>query len=270
MAASFLKTLNFYLTFIFLHKSMIKLFITDLDGCISHPFKSPDWDAIAEIRELNIRSREEEHIPPLTICSGRPFPYVEAVGQWLQVEKPMLFESGGGMYNMELNSITWNPYFDSEARTAVSEIKEWMEQSLIKNYEGTYPEFAKFTDAGLVNPDPSKIALMHKEVTDFMGDKYPMFETHLTDVSVNIILSKANKGQGIRNLCDVLKIDVKECAYIGDTSGDIPGLEIVGQSFAPSNAKSFVKEMVQTVTQETTQGVLEAYKKIIAHNKSLL
>ncbi len=249
---------------------MIKLFITDLDGCISHPFVSPDWDAIAEIRALNIRSREEKHIPPITICSGRPFPYVEAVGQWLRVDKPMVFESGGGMYDMKKNSISWNPFFDDKARAAVSEIKKWMEQSILNKYEGTYPEFAKFTDAGLVNPDPSKIDLMHKEVKDFIGDKYPDFEIHVTDVSINVILSKANKGQGIRNLCDILEIEPKECAYIGDTGGDIPGLEIVGKSFAPSNARPYVKEMVQTVTEEATQGVLQAYKEVIAHNKARL
>ncbi len=74
---------------------MIKLFITDLDGCIAHPFLSPDWEALSKLKELNRLSKEREEIPALTICSGRPFPYVEAIGQWLGVEAPMIFESGG-------------------------------------------------------------------------------------------------------------------------------------------------------------------------------
>lgn len=247
---------------------MIKLFITDLDGCVAHPFLSPDWEALSRIKSLNIESKDDENIPALTICSGRPFPYVEAVGQWLDVDKPMLFESGGGMYDINTNEITWNPHFNSEAKKAVGEIKEWMEKTLIKNYKGTYPEFAKYTDAGLVNPDTSKIALMHDEVLNHINGNYPMFEVHTTDVSVNIILKKANKGEGIRFLCEKLNIDLQEVAYIGDSSGDIPGLKIVGRSFAPSNAKPFVKEVADTVTEKAaTEGVVEAYELLIEHNK---
>ncbi|MCP9292274.1 HAD hydrolase family protein [Gracilimonas sediminicola] len=249
---------------------MIKLFITDLDGCISHPFVSPNWEAVTKIKELNQRSREVEEIPALTICSGRPFPYVECVAQWLDVNIPMVFESGGGMYDFNTNEITWNPHFNDEAKAAVAEIQDWINGTLVKNYKGTYPEFAKYTDVGLVNPDPSKVALMHQEVLNYVPERYPMFEVHATDISVNIILKKANKGVGIRLLCELLEIDLNEVAYIGDSSGDMPGLEIVGKSFAPLNAKSFVKDAVDYVTKETTEGVLETYEEIIAYNKSLV
>lgn len=246
---------------------MIKLFITDLDGCIAHPFLSPDWRALTKIKTLNIESKEDEIIPWLTICSGRPFPYVEAVGQWLNVDHPMLFESGGGMYDIGTNQITWNPHFDDEAKKAVDEIKEWLVKTLIQNYKGTYPEFAKYTDAGLVNPDSTKIALMHEEALNYVNGNYPMFEVHATDVSVNIIPKRTNKGEGIRFLCEKLDIGLEEVAYIGDSSGDIPGLQIVGRSFAPANAKHFVKEEVDIVTQNTTtEAVLEAYECIIRQN----
>ncbi|HKK26280.1 MAG TPA: HAD hydrolase family protein [Gracilimonas sp.] len=247
---------------------MIKLFITDLDGCMAHPFISPNWEAVTEIRELVLKGRNDKAIPSMTICSGRPFPYVEAVGQWLGIEKPMLFESGAGIYDITINKITWNPHFNEEAKKAVDEIKEWLANTLIKNYEGTYPEFAKYTDAGLVNPDPSKIAMMHQEVLNYMDGKYPMFEVHATDVSVNIILKKANKGHGIKLLCDQLGLDLDEVAYIGDSSGDLPGLTIVGRSYAPVNAKKFVRDKVDLVTKETTVGVLEAYQDIIRLNRA--
>lgn len=247
---------------------MIKLFITDLDGCITHPFLSPDWEAISKIKELSERSRDEEHIPALTICSGRPFPYVEAVGQWLNVDTPMVFESGGGIYDIKTNEIRWNPHFDKKAKKAVEEIKKWLTGTLIKNFKGTYPEFAKYTDAGLVNPDSSKVAIMHKEVINFVEDRYPMFEVHATDISVNIILSKANKGEGIRLLCKQLGLELSEVAYIGDSSGDIPGLDIVGKSYAPENGRTSVKNRVDKVVQKATRGVLEAYLDVIELNKA--
>jgi hypothetical protein len=97
-----------------------------------------------------------------------------------------------------------------------------------------------------------------------------MFEVHATDISVNIILKKANKGEGITNLCELLNLDLSEVAYIGDSSGDLPGLKIVGKSFAPINAKSFVKDTAEIVTKETTAGVLEAYEYLVEHNKKEL
>lgn len=247
---------------------MIKLFITDLDGCLAHAFTTPDWEAITKIRSYNLQSREDDSIPPLTICSGRPLPYVEALAQWLDVKHPMLFESGGGMYDFDTNTINWHPSFDDEAKMAITEIKHWLNDTIIKNYEGTIPEFTKNTDAGLINPDPGKIAHMHKEIQNYIGENYTMFEVHETDVSVNIILKRANKGEGIRYLCGELGLELNEVAYIGDSRGDIPGLEIVGKSYAPSNAKSYTKAAAQKTTSEVTQGVLEAYEDIISFNRN--
>src|SRR5690625_6841963 len=83
---------------------MIKLFVTDLDGCISYPYRTPNWDAIQEIRDLNIASRSNPEIPPLTICTGRPHPYAEAVAQWLDVRLPFVFESRSEEHTSELQS----------------------------------------------------------------------------------------------------------------------------------------------------------------------
>lgn len=248
---------------------MIKLFVSDLDGCIAHPFYSPDWDAISQIKKLNNLSKTNPEIPPLTICSGRPLPFVEAVAQWLDVDSPMIFESGGGMYNFTDNKLKWNPHFDDAARNSIIEIKHWLENEVIVHHPGTIPEFTKFTDAGLINPDSSKIRIMHKEILNHIHQNYSSFEVHDTEVSVNVILKKTNKAEGIRLLCSELGLEPDEIAYIGDSSGDVPALEIVGKSFAPINATSHVKKTVDLVTEEATHGVLEAYHHIIEYNKSL-
>ncbi|MEX0719386.1 MAG: HAD-IIB family hydrolase [Balneolaceae bacterium] len=248
---------------------MIKLFISDLDGCIAHPFVSPDWKTITRIKELNNLSKNDPAIPPLTICSGRPLPFVEAVAQWLDVKFPMLFESGGGIYDLQENELSWNPHFDKEAREAVVEIKSWMEEHLINKFDGTIAEFTKFTDAGLINPEKSQIVLMHKEILNYVTKRYPRFEVHDTDVSVNVILKKTNKANGIRFLCNMLDLNLDEVAYIGDSSGDIEALKIVGKAYAPINAGSYVKESAGFVTAEATLGVLEAYENLIEFNKGV-
>lgn len=247
---------------------MIKLFVTDLDGCIAHPFVTPDWEAISRIRKLNLLSETDSGIPPLTILSGRPLPFVEAVGQWLGVRLPMVFEGGGGMYQFRNNELSWNAFFDMAARQAIVEIKEWMEKHLISRYENTIAEFTKLTDAGLINPDTEKIKRMYKQLQGHIEQHYPAFEVHFTEISINVILKDANKGSGLQNLCAELNIGLHEVAYIGDSGGDVPALKIAGKAFAPGNATAGAKEAAHYEVAEATLGVLEAYEKLIAWNKA--
>ncbi|MEO1022678.1 MAG: HAD family hydrolase [Bacteroidota bacterium] len=246
---------------------MIKLFITDLDGCIAPPFVSPNWSAITEIRALNMASVNDPTIPPMSICTGRPMPYAEAVAQWLGIQLPFIFESGGGMYDVVKNTITWHPSFDVQTKIEVEELKHWLEEVIIKNYEGTIPEWAKHTDAAIINQDPTKIPFMLEEIEAYVQGKYMNFEVHHTDVSISILPKSCNKGAGISFLCKTLGVSLEEAAFIGDTGGDVPGLELVGRPFAPANAHQKNKEVAVGLPQETTEAVLEAYKRIIAENR---
>ncbi|NIV11305.1 MAG: HAD hydrolase family protein, partial [Aliifodinibius sp.] len=85
-----------------------------------------------------------------------------------------------------------------------------------------------------------------------------------------IILAENNKRTGIQQLCDVMDIDPEEVAYIGDSSGDIPGLQFVGQAFAPQNAAEAVKREAEVLDSEVTKAVLEAYRRIIRDNREKL
>ena len=248
---------------------MIKLFITDLDGCISMPFISPKWDVISELKELNEQSKVDDAIPPLTICTGRPMPYAEAVYQWMGMYKPFLFESGGGVYDMSENKLHWHPTFDNDRERELGELKNHLRKNFIEKYPNTIPEFAKFTDSGIINQDPKVINEMYPQINAYVHENYPNFEVHYTDVSINVISKSTNKGEGIKFLCELLGLGLEEVAFIGDTGGDKPGLEIVGKPFAPSNAMKSAKEVSDVMNGEDADAVLEAYKKVIAYNRSL-
>jgi len=248
---------------------MIKLFITDLDGCISMPFIPPKWDVITEIKRLNELSKSDETIPPMTICTGRPMPYAEAVYQWLGMYKPFLFESGGGVYDMNNNKLHWHPTFDEDRERELGELKFHLKTNFIEKYPNTIPEFAKYTDSGIINQTPDVIHEMYPVIKEYVDLKYPNFEVHYTDVSINVISKSTNKGEGIKFLCRLLELDLEEVAFIGDTGGDRPGLEIVGMPFAPKNAMKSAKEVSDVMDGEDADAVLQAYKKVIEYNRNL-
>lgn len=245
---------------------MIKLFITDLDGCISTPFISPDWSLLSEIRRLNDQHVNDLAVPPLTICSGRPLPYVEAVAQWLNVKHPAVFESAG-VCNIENYEIQFLPVFDEKAQQQVDELKTWLEREIIPEYPGMILEFSKKMDAGLIHPKKEVIDDAFPAITEYVTKRYPIFEVHKTEVSINIILEDNNKENGILRLCELLDITPREVAYIGDSSGDIPGLKIVGQPYAPDNAVAEVKEHAEVLNVKVTEAVLMAYNRIIQKNR---
>lgn len=248
---------------------MIKLFITDLDGCISTPFKTPDWDLLSQIRRLNEQSDHDMAVPPLSICSGRPFSYVEAVAQWLGITNHVVFESAG-MYELSTNNIRFLPIFDDEAEQHVQELKQWLRDEIVRRHQDLVIEFTKRMDAGIIHLDTAVIQEIYPPIKEYVNDQYPNFEVHHTDVSINIVLSDNNKRNGILKLCEIMDLDPMEVAYIGDSSGDIPGLKVVGRAFAPKNASDAVKEEAEVLEAEVTDAVLTAYRRIIQENRQSL
>lgn len=250
-------------------QTKIKLFITDIDGCLTTPFEAPDWKTITAIRTLNEQSEQKPTIPPLSICSGRPLPYVEAVAQWLNVRKPVVFESGG-VYELANNSLHLDGAFSGNDEQQIKELKQWITDEVLSRYPNGMLEFSKMMDAGFIHPDTTVVRQAFEQIKEHVGEHYPLLEVHRTDVSVNVILSHNNKRAGIQRLCDRLDISPAEVAYIGDTSGDIPGLQLVGHPFAPLNADNKVKDQAQLIERSTTEAVLEAYQIVIEENKDVI
>ena len=245
----------------------ILLFVTDLDGCMTVPFETPHWTDYTQIRALQLQSQDDPSIPPMSICTGRPMPYAEAQAQFLGIRLPFVFECGGGLYDLTTNTLTWNPIVTETLKEDIEAIRAWAHREIFPNFPGAIPEFAKFTDVGLIHRETSVINDIYALATAEITNHFPSFEVHKTDVSVNIIVKKANKGEGLALLSQTLDISLDQMAYIGDSSGDIPGLQRVGLAFAPQNAQQAVKEASHLVTEsDATAGVLEAYHWIIQHN----
>lgn len=245
---------------------MIKLFVTDLDGCVSYPFKTPKWETINKIRELNLLSRTDETVPPLTICTGRPYPYAEAVAQWLDVRIPFVFESAG-LYNWDGNKIETALESHDGALAPIRKMKKWIQKDLLKSFPTAQLEFTKMMDAGIVCPDKDVVRKMLPLMKKKVDADYPELEIHTTDVSVNILMPGNNKLQGMKLLAKKVGVQLTEIAYIGDTGGDVPALKNVKLAFSPKNATRAVKDVTTNLESETTDAVLEAYQKIIELNR---
>lgn len=245
---------------------MTKLFVLDLDGCVTYPFQTPHWESISQLRAYNIGSRTDTTIPPLSICTGRPYAYAEAVAQWLDIRLPIVFESGGGVYYPDEQRIEFAPaYYENQNK--VQEVKAWISYLVETEYQDVLIEFTKKTDAGLVHSDEKRIIEIYEHACDHVRRNFPDFEVHRTEVSVNIILKSCSKGTGLDWLSRITDISLSEFAYIGDSSGDISALKVAGKPFTPSNGTPALDAYATRLKGETSQAVLEAYESLILENR---
>lgn len=241
---------------------MIKLFVTDIDGCLATPYEAYDLDGFAALRTF---AREANGVgtppgPAVSICSGRAYAYVEAVTQALGLTVPVLFESGGGMFDPVAAQTTWNPAFTDEIETALDTVQHWFATECVPGTK-TSVDHGKRTQAGVISPDPDEIRALRPRVTAFVDDQALDLCVFTTDVSIDVVPEGVTKRSGLAWLADHLGISLREMAYIGDTDGDLDALRAVGHSFAPANAHGVVTEQVDHVTtRPVIEGTLDAYR----------
>ncbi len=248
---------------------MISFFVLDLDGCLTYPFETPDWESVTKIREYQLQSVKDETIPALSLCTGRPQPYAEAVAQWMGIRDTIIFESGGGFYHPLTNELTWSPHFTDEIARKSREIRSWFASDVLSKFPGVMLEYTKHTDVGMVHTNVEEIEKVYEIARKRIEADYPEFEVHQTGVSVNIIVKACNKASGLRFFAERNGVTAAEIAYIGDSTGDLLALEWAGAPYAPSNAIREVRERSHVMNGEASAGVLEAYESIIAKNRGL-
>jgi hypothetical protein len=250
---------------------MIKLFISDIDGCLSEPFQPYALEALQILAGYAVQAGAvgQSARPALTICSGRPAPYVEAMAQALGVQVPVLFEAGAGLYDPVAARYAWHPDFSADLAAQIEAVARWIVRHIIPGTAMAF-DHTKRTQAGLIGPDAAEVQAAMDAIEAFVTENHPALRVVHTPVSVDVLPRTLTKQQGMVWLAAHLGVSLTEIAFIGDTHGDLDALGIVGHSFAPANAIADVRQAVQHVTAgRVIDGVLEAYHWCCAYNERL-
>ena len=73
---------------------MIRLVVIDVDGCLTGGEGQPlDFRGLARVAQTNLRSRTDPYTPAVTLCTGRPAPYVEVMHQAVAGHVPALYDA---------------------------------------------------------------------------------------------------------------------------------------------------------------------------------
>lgn len=251
---------------------MIRLFVSDIDGCLSEPYQIMDIDRLVELSHIVKEGgalNSHATYPAFSLCSGRPIPYVECIAQLLGVVEPVLFESGGGMFNPKTAEVKWNPRITLEVRRQIDQVSNWMINHCLEGTSMVF-DYAKRTQAGLIGPEHDEIAATIPRVQDFINQNGLALKVQPTHLSIDVVPLGMTKEFGMQWMADEQGLQLDEIAYIGDSISDVEALKIVGKSFAPRNADALARETVDSVTSFQTQGVLDAVRTCITSNKGEL
>jgi HAD superfamily hydrolase (TIGR01484 family) len=243
---------------------VIELFVTDIDGCLAEPYTPYDLNKLATLRDH--AGGPQNASPALSICSGRSYPYVEAMTQALALTTPVLFEAGGGRFDPAAAQTAWSPHLTEEVEAKLKTVERWFVTECIPGTRLSL-DHVKRTQAGVVSPSVAEIRAVLPRTEEFVAAEAPGLHVFSTDISVDVVPPGITKRDGLEWLAEHLGLGLDEIAYIGDADGDLDALAAVGVSFAPANATDEVRTRVDHVTEGTVlNGTLEAYRHCQSRN----
>jgi hydroxymethylpyrimidine pyrophosphatase-like HAD family hydrolase len=228
----------------------MKLIVLDIDGVLSNgEAQSFSLDLLARLAMLNRRARQGEAAPAVTLNTGRPSPYVEAVMQAIDGWQPALYESGAGLYFPQSYQFQLTPHLTPERLARLRAAVERLDQAVVQPGRA-YWQPGKHVCYTLFAHAPLTIADLIPEVEALVAEVSAEIVVTPASLALNIHPTGIDKGTGLHWLAQITGIDPSDMGGVGDSAGDIDFLRLVGQPAAPANATAEIKAVVKYVSSQ--------------------
>ncbi len=239
----------------------IRLIISDVDGCMS-PEESVSWEfePFAEFcRRSRLASEGKSTLAPMTLCTGRPQPYVEALMKVLDIRYPAVCENGAVIYDLPTNEASYAPGVTAQKIHHLRDVRCFIEDHILPRHPKAIIQFGKEAQLSVYSHDPSIFPEIQGQLGDFLkAHSGPELIITASHFYLNISLAGANKGSAIRHIMQELRLTRDEVAGIGDTVGDLPLRKEVAFFACPANATADVKAVADYVSPlPTIRGMLD-------------
>jgi hydroxymethylpyrimidine pyrophosphatase-like HAD family hydrolase len=243
--------------------TMANLIVCDIEGCLS-PAKGERL-SLLDLHALQLALLEPDALS-FVLCTGRPQPFVEAYSQMLGLQKASVAENGAYLFDPVKDRIILNPLMSEQQLLDIRYMKQHL-ADLIPGVEFRVEPGKEvcisLNPVGNLENYPEEVVTLYERVRNGLSDK-SVFITHSAS-AVDITPNGIDKGSGVKFLAEYLDMDLSQMLGIGDTQGDMPFLELVGQSAAPANATGVVRQYVDYVSShKDAAGVVD----IVQHFRS--
>jgi len=253
---------------------MFRACILDIDGVLVGDIGgSYNLNLLREIQLINqkfIAQKESNVYPFITINSGRPHAYCEAVSQMIGNSNFFMFENGAGISKIDKDGYKY--ILDERIdNNLLAEMDILIENVFTKFKEGFYykqpnKQFAKTI---LFKENDSLIVKIWKFIEEeIMEKKLNLYCDHGYNF-ININIKGIHKGTGLEMFQNQTNIAYSEMVGVGDSLGDKNFIEKCGFKACPSNADPKLKEICDYVSKfPDIQGTLDILQRVIRLNES--
>jgi HAD superfamily hydrolase (TIGR01484 family) len=244
----------------------ISWIIADVDGCISPEASVPwDLDHFAEFaRIVRAANRGESNLAPMTLCTGRPQPYVEVLMKLLDIRVPAICENGAVFYTLADNNATFDPAISETMLIGLRRLRAFVETEILPANPQVLMQFGKEAQMSLYSESPKLFPPIQQRIETFLRENNgPDLIIQASHVYLNLSFKGVNKGNALKRLQSVLGAPKEKLAGIGDTEGDLPLRETVGFFACPANARDAIKSVADYVSPyPELEGILD----ILSHS----
>jgi hydroxymethylpyrimidine pyrophosphatase-like HAD family hydrolase len=233
----------------------IRLLLFDVDGVLSAGEAQPlDLVLLDRLARMNRLAQRDPALPAVTLCTGRPAPYVEVMLQAIDGHLPAVFENGCGLYIPAGYRFLPHPSLAAGGQ-GFGLARERLRRALVDTgrvffQPGKEYSLSLFPLGGVGVDDLLPLA------TEALGAEGEWVDLVYSFSCLNVVPRGVDKGAGLRFLCGQAGYAEAEVLAVGDSDVDLPLLAAAGYSAAPANANPAVKQLVDYVSpQATTNGV---------------
>jgi hydroxymethylpyrimidine pyrophosphatase-like HAD family hydrolase len=239
--------------------------ICDIDGCLAPESAAPmDTAALAEIAEHNRLAQERGDRPVMTLCSGRPQPFVEAMCRLLGNHTlPVVAENGVWLYHPADNRYDRDPGITAADLRTVQAAREWVEDEL--GPRGVVMQPGKAASISLYHPDTAFLRSLEAPVREEFARRGWGLRVSMTWLYINCDLAHVSKATGIDRLLAHTGLERHRLAGIGDTPSDLAIAQRVAFFACPANAAPEIKQRADMVSAlEEARGVVDIIRRLPA------
>jgi hydroxymethylpyrimidine pyrophosphatase-like HAD family hydrolase len=238
----------------------IRVLLFDIDGVLTRgEAKALDLDLLARLAEMNRAARADSSRPAVTLCTGRPAPYVEVLCQAIDGHLPAIFENGCGLYEPRGYRFLPHPRLGHNAEFVLA--RDQLHAALVLPGRAFFQPGKEFS-LSLFPLDGVTVADLYPLAEAALGPLREAVDLVYSGSCLNVLPRGIDKGEGLRFLCERSGCRLEEILGVGDSDVDLQFLALCGRSAAPANAFAQVKRIVDFVApRETADGVRDILKE---------
>jgi hydroxymethylpyrimidine pyrophosphatase-like HAD family hydrolase len=213
----------------------------DIDGCLGPESHEPmDARALARLADHNRRALDLRDLPVVTLCSGRPQPFVEALCRFIaNTSIPCVCENGVWVYDPRNQGFFRDPAITSDHLAWVRDATIYLERDWIP--KGLVIQPGKAASISLWHPDTPTLRAALPLLERRFADEGWRFRLSMTVAWINCDLAHVSKGTGINRVLAMTDLDPTRCAGIGDSLSDLAIADRVALFAIPANADPRLK-----------------------------